>query len=495
MLVDSGWVDNDHESAWYSHHTRTSVTSNISDIVDKSAVRPVNVLLTTGCFAPMHQGHVDMLVAAKNAVEEATGHPVVSAMISPDHQKYVHTKTEGYEIYDRIASIENMIADFTWMHVEKWGSLFVPYDMNFTTVYERFTRYLQSHCANSENITVWFVFGSDHMRYAQAFTEIGHGVCVSRGGYGHHEQQWRDNVCTTARSRCLSVDSATTEMSSTLIRSQPHRTVSPRGAVGLSETFSGDELLLVRNDLTEASHGILQGTGVDALVSILARFTPPHVTVKSHTIEKTHEHMGSCYPVISMDPFVDNDYTLEISRVFTPFDAQLFSRYSTHRPESPPLEKQFSTIRPGDYILVDDDIASGTTMRRATALLEENGVSVVQQYGLSNHKGQVWDFVDARDFVVGTQYGGLVVTYCGHTFRVPYMFPYVNLATRCRIEPRNTVELSLRLWEFNAEIYADSDAMVGDTTMRQMCVFGFEPSMKVTDFLQWHVELCASIVS
>jgi hypothetical protein len=163
---------------------------------------------------------------------------------------------------------------------------------------------------------------------------------------------------------------------------------------------------------------------------------------------------GSCHAV-SLDCFVAGAHRLGVSRVFL-CDEQRFPVAVVERPGTDSLTYQIARLPAGDLVLVDDDIASGATMRFVSnAVTEARGdVKVVGWHSLLSGRTIGWnddrpsvgllesaagvdvlDVVDARDFCEGASHSGLLVFSGGVLSRVPYHFEGVNLATRATLDP------------------------------------------------------------
>ena len=68
----------------------TPVGKIIENMKNKDIKNPV-VLLTTGGFDPIHEGHIYMMNFAKKTLEK-NGYDVVGGFLSPSHESYISTK-------------------------------------------------------------------------------------------------------------------------------------------------------------------------------------------------------------------------------------------------------------------------------------------------------------------------------------------------------------------------------------------------------------------
>lgn len=159
------------------------------------------------------------------------------------------------------------------------------------------------------------------------------------------------------------------------------------------------------------------------------------------------------YPVISLDLYTPSDYNLNVSRQFL-MDDQISSKTLVARPGFENIEDQIAKIPPGKYILLDDDYASGFTIRTIKSMLPESVEIVREEFISADLRSNVLDVVDARDFMLGVEHSGLVIN--DETLglmRVPYMHPFVNLTTRASVPKDKLVYINHELWNLNIWLY------------------------------------------
>ena len=154
-------------------------------------------------------------------------------------------------------------------------------------------------------------------------------------------------------------------------------------------------------------------------------------------------------PVISLDKYYKGDIQLNISRYFEIFGYQKQAKdliYSTEYDEEIPFKPLTCHLPVDNYILVDDDSVSGYTVHR----LSEEIDTIVETYTLME---QVYDdVVDARDFLFGAKYSGLLCKLPnGNVKRIPYIWPYVNLYHRATIHLNKQALFSQLIKEANQE--------------------------------------------
>lgn len=484
-VVAAGWFDEelsqplDEDVESYSTHSYTTPLDQISSNDEEGEVA---VLYYTGCFAPIHEGHLTVMRLAKETVEQKTGLPVVAGYFAPDHDGYVSTKTGDdaeYVAAERVSFIQQTCEEEDWMQVDVWPSLYAPTDLNFTTLYDRFTKYVQ-HWLPNKKVRIYYVFGGDNYRFANTFTKYGQGVCVPREGVE------MDKTLLLPNERVLWSEKSSTSHSSTAIRAA-------RNANPEKEAF-----YVLRNDLPlafpEPPNPLMDSADIGrVLVSLLSRHTGMEVQ-EVNVLEQVKEFRSE-KPFISLDCFLETEHKLELTRVFVAGDKQKFSKLHTNRVGTAPIVEQISWIPAGVYDLVDDDIATGATMHTVETLLNQYGIQTGEFKSLLDSYGdEVFDVLDMRDFVLGAKHGGLTVrTVSGETTRVMYAAPYVNLVTRAKMDPEVALNFSLSVWRMNAAIYKETGVTVKDIAgMQDYSLFGFHSDMLVEELCRKHIAMMLS---
>lgn len=154
-------------------------------IPDLTNIENPVILLTTGSFAPLHEGHITMMNNAKQAIEQA-GKTVVAGYISPSHDEYVSTKIlNDYKDFERISIIEKKINKYNWLFVDPWESIFCKAAINFTDVIERLEKYICKH--TGKNVPIYYVCGGDNAKFALTFAYKGNCIVVNRPSIEYNE--------------------------------------------------------------------------------------------------------------------------------------------------------------------------------------------------------------------------------------------------------------------------------------------------------------------
>lgn len=187
---------------------------------------------------------------------------------------------------------------------------------------------------------------------------------------------------------------------------------------------------------------------------------------------------------ISIDPCVKGNINIGTSRIFLPGGVD--DQGIGGRPGFQEISKQISKVAHGEYVLIEDDIFSGGTIKNIIREFLENGVRIKGivcgiQVGDSvldvpidslekYRKGQIVDLNDPRDFLAGSYGGGLVInTPVRGLIRVPYVLPFVDSNARSSI-PRQKVWLfSKKIWQLNLEFWKKFPEIKLSQTEKYFC--------------------------
>lgn len=480
-VVAAGWFDEAHPVP--IEESLEFYTTPL-DAITLSDENEVAVLYYTGCFSPIHEGHLTAMRLAKETVEQATGLPVVAGYFAPDHDSYAGTKSgndPAYAAARRVAFIQEQTMDEEWMQVDVWPALYAPADMNFTFLYERFERYIQKWIP-TKKVRLYCVFGSDNYLFANAFTKFGNSVCVPRKGVSMD----RSRILPTAS--VLWADKESTDDSSTKIRADRAK------AQLLAEKESEDEVYVLREDLALAFPkplGTLNNPDLTRTIKTALEERTGRIVQTENVLEQLEDFTSST-PFISLDCFLPAEHKLELTRVFVAGDTQKYSKLHTNRTGTPSLEEQVAVIPVGVYDLVDDDIATGTTMHTVATLLNQHGIRAGEfRCFLEHYEGNIFDILDMRDFVLGAKHGGLTVrTISGEITRLLYAAPYVNLVTRAKLDPVEALRFSAKVWEMNRQLYRGSSVTVGSISeFQNYTLLGFDESMTLEELCSHHLRM------
>jgi nicotinic acid mononucleotide adenylyltransferase len=479
FLVQSGYLK---EGSWDKNMHLNQLTTPLHNIIANSGtMKEVSVLLYPGCFAPIHEGHLEAMQIAKRTIEQQTNEIVVAGYFAPDHDDYVQSKTNDirFDAPNRVQIIQSVISDSDWMEVEPWAALHATQSLNFTTLYDRFIKYLSKWLPDL-TVKVYLVFGEDNILFANAYLKDGHAVCVLRAESNYDSSLLLEDI----EKRTLYSTETPPPISSSAVRNKTIKAL-PEVSHILGRNLLGTEYIL-RDDLELALSDTIFHKNTQEiskkLYNILNKFIPENVTLSKVNVITQTKAFSSKEKTISLDPFWIGTYNLHISRLFNISDHQKHSSKYINRPGSPSLEEQLKLIPIDSYVLVDDDIASGTTMTTVETLLNSHGINIHHKTSLiKNNNNNLFDVVDARDFIIGAAHGGLVVqTPLGIT-RVPYLSPFVNLTTRAKLNAQEALDFSQQIWILNYELYLNSKITVGQITNQDFTKLGFTKNQTIEE--------------
>jgi len=420
-IEDAGFFFDSYKENWnLEDHTKIQCTPiNFMRESYSQAKRPI-VLVTTGSFCPIHDGHVEMMEVAKKTLTKY-GWDVIGGLICPDHYEYVSSKVkEGFiPIHQRLELIERKVRDKGWLAADPWGGVFVHCDVNFTDVVRRTELYLKHYLG--PNVEVAFVCGADCARFMKAFYKKGICVVVGRGEHMSSANYYYREFGDITRTFLVEHNNP---LSSTEVRKN------------FDISFKINRAI-VRTDYSGVETAIL-------IPHVLDRFENVKINDVKEQRLRFMQTLNSSN-VISLDPLIHLGHSLEISRLYDCFGMKMLGY--TNRPGSPDLETQIRLIPDGNYVLFDDDTATGGTLRFAQKLLENTGKKITGYFTLSRALSTD-EIIDIRDFVKGKKFSGLVVKGADNQVkRLPYLDPYVNIYSRASI--KDPVEFSKKVTEIN----------------------------------------------
>ena len=506
---------------------------------NKSANNPV-ILLSTGSFSPLHQGHVSMMEAARKCLEES-GYTVLGGFVSPSHDAYVHTKDNMLLLHAqrRVHLCQLALRGVDWLEVDPWESCYTPGSLNFTDVITHLEDLARTHVPSQNPIRVAYVFGSDNEQFARAFVGKGIGVCVGRDG------AQRSVVAQELRARSAEVyfvkgDPVYAQASSTRARRTDRNLIPPSArstydrwwidrvrTTPIKDTFS--ETFIIRDDRAYWTPSFIDLCGSAKIQPAAARVRSRVQHIFQNAFSGVHEcsdvrivpivedmeiqmraaqALSGNGPMLNLDACTNEHYghAIHMSRLFSLCDGQHRAGAHCARPGYPDLEQQMRQIPVGTYTLVDDDVASGKTMcalmcRLPEQVLVDTVATLVSDkaagcadHGTNcPHRVRTHDVVDMRDFVVGARGGGLVVRALGGAIaRAPYMFPYVSLYSRARLPLEAQMQTSIDLWKMNYVFYQ----MIGSVTLGQVdpaaqtffTSLGYDLDTRMSDLILEHIK-------
>ncbi len=418
------------------------------------------VLLSTGGFCPLHVGHLAMMEHAR-AAARAAGYDVLGGYLSPGHDSYLRMKCGPLTPHTsvRLRQCAAAIAGSDWLSLDPWEAMHRRVAVNFTDVTARLERYLQRHV--HPELQVLFVCGGDNARFAYAFAERGHCIVVTRPGSEQEVATWQGRLA--GRPHVTWVSGGNPAASRTMRAAPVEPPARPRLVLRLE-----DERVV--RSLGLRSYARFQ----EQLVALLER----HAEVRCTTLDTPE--LGP--HVINLDALHRSQHELAISRLFALGGYEPLGFVA--RPGRASLEEQLQRIPPGTYTLRDDDLVTGSTLEAVRALLPPHIVIEDTQLAVAHADDE--DVVDARDFLLGTDDGGLVLALpAGVVARAPYALPYVDPAARASIPASHA--FSIDLWSLNAQTFADTTLCVRDLPPPARALFTSADSMRLEDLCRTHV--------
>lgn len=499
-VIKAGFILDDFEldEEFYNLDFLTTPVSKIIENLNKTKSNNPVVLLTTGGFDPIHDGHLYMMEFAKKTLEK-NGYDVVGGYFSPSHDSYVSTKPYcKTSSSQRVALCQEIVKDSNWLMIDPWESMYVKTYINFTDIIKRLELYLKKHV--NLNIQVAYVFGGDNSEFMYCFENKGIGICVEREGHSKIFDEMKKKF-TGKNNFFINNKSIVSTYSSRTIRKRDAYKVTEKDyCIDDGDYVIRDEGLIPLNNYKKIiDENVLENARINFLEKLKKLFSDcfeNKLTIKTIDMQKQLEIAQNVLQnknTISLDTYYKGVYNIETSRLFDISDVQKKYIKLIGRIGFDEIEEQINRIDKGNYILVDDDSATGKTIREVMSLLPEE-INIEQIYLLANiFNEKIFDIVDFRDFIIGAESGGLVVRLPNEEVaRAPYMLPYVSLKSRATISSEKEMQMSIKLWKLNKEFYQK----IGDIKLSQtdcgfkklMNYIGFDDNTLLIDICDWHIK-------
>lgn len=495
LLIKAGFVPDPftlEEIDYYNIDLLTTpfdkLKGNVNDLKN-----PI-VLLSTGGFYPIHDGHIKMMEEAKKVLSE-DGYDVIGGYLSLSHDDYISTKP--YYIsdqYERINEGREYLKNSDWLMIDPWESIYVRTPINFTDVIERLQKYLQKYI--DERIKIAYIFGGDNVEFMYCFKKNGIAVCLNRDGY--NELFIKTMKIKNDNMYFIDNLNSSSLLSSRYIREKHSKKIISYKDVG-NYLIRNESLLPLSNLIREDNKELLQQLQEEFLnkfMRLLSNCFDNKIFIKVINMEfqlkDAYDYLQK-QNTINLDSYFRGTYNLEVSRLFNVSSYQdkyikLIGRlgYET-------IEEQVKKIKNGSYVLVDDDSVTGRTLNSIKEKLPTD-VVISGTYLLANSINEkVFDVVDLRDFIIGTTNSGLVVKLPNGIYtRAPYVMPYVNLTTRASIPPSRERDFSIAVWQMNKKFYQKYDKNfklknADSNFITLMNYIGFNSEDTIVDICEWHI--------
>lgn len=500
LVVRAGFVPDPftlEEIDYYNINLLTTPFDKLKQDV-KALDNPV-VLLSTGGFYPIHDGHIQMMEEAKKVLT-SDGYDVIGGYLSLSHDDYISTKP--YYIsdqYERIDEDRDYLKTSDWLMIDPWESIYVRTPINFTDVIERLEKYLNKHI--DERIKVVYVFGGDNVEFMYCFKKHGIAVCINRDGYN----KLFNETMKIKNNNMYFIDNfkPTNILSSRYIRENHSKKIISYKDKG-NYLIRNESLLPLSNLIKENNKELLlslQEEFLNKFMRLLSNCFDNKIFVKvinmEYQLNDAYNYLEK-HQTINLDSYFRGTYNLEVSRLFDISSYQDNYIKLIGRLGYDSIEEQVKNIKSGSYILVDDDSVTGRTLNSIKEKIP-NGVFIKDTYLLANSINEkVFDVVDLRDFIIGVKNSGLVVKLPNGVYtRAPYVMPYVNLTTRASIPPSKERDFSISIWKMNKEFYKKYNENyklkeMDSNFITLMQYIGFDLEDKIIDICDWHINKLSS---
>lgn len=444
------------------------------------------VVISTGSYDPLHEGHMESLIRAKEYIENNENAKVIAGFMSPSHDAYVRLKNPGgvvdfQRIHDNTIFVEN--AEYNkprqWIFHENWETLGVDVPVNFSDVVLYIDNMVKYYVGN--NIDVYYIFGSDNADFGLAFTHnnpnLAKGICIGRPGYNLAPEMEK----VIAESSTLFYAQGFNGMSSTQVRAL-------RSEIIIPEKEENNLPFVLRDDIRQATQWLNPILGEKDLKARCEVFSAtvedelnkvfPQVKVLNveEQLQVTKSYLKANFPnqkILSCDVYFEGDKTLRASRLFDISSSQSHGKNSHY---TTPVEGEDSN----EYVFVDDDIVSGFFLSEVKK--QFNIADAVSMADLSVQDAY-FDIADSRDFLIGALNGGLMMD-AEAPFRAPYLSPFVDLISRLSMPADNILDFNRAIWKANAVFYKNTGLTVADLPQEQstfLTYMGFADGESITD--------------
>ncbi len=469
----TGYFEPKHSEINWKQHINIPCTG--VNFLKQNVKNPV-VIISTGAYCPLHKGHVDNMVLAKEHLE-FNNYNVVGGYLSPGHDNYMQEKlNENYlNIEERILWGNDLIKNFNWLQIDPWEGIFAPGSVNFTTVVYRLKKYLQKFY--SKNVKIFYVCGADNARFVEPFSHSDIGcIVVNRPNYNDVFSYWKE---LNTDPNIYFVENNNFE-SSTDIRKTDRYIHFLKESKKLKQcsirynTFDNDKKII--EDLFSKYYSIIWLQNIDDQIS-------------------NYENTNHYFPTINLDKennYEDINMSLKISRLYDNFGLKKLGYINS--PGTQILQKQFLKIQKQNYKevdLFDDDIFTGNTMNFVEQELNKLDIKVRSRKSFitSNKYAEI---IDLKDFILNKKNGGLVTKIKNKICRVPYIYPFVSPTNRASIN--DALDFSIKIWQYNFGFYFYNTTTIKDIkSLHYLLDLGHKNTDTISDICKYYIHLLLEI--
>lgn len=372
------------------------------------------LIAISGCFSPFHEGHLNALEIAKKELLKR-GFDNVKAIIYPAHDSYVSVKKGGEAknpISERVEQIKSFLGiNSSWIFVDDYPAKNLKEEVNFPYLIDRLEG---TSFANRFNHTV-FVVGGDNFGFVYAMKERRtEGMIIERD-----KEVKLDKRFGMPFKNISIIKGDFPNVSSSLKRERP--------------------VYLIRDDSMYCG-GFEREKVVNALEECLKTFDLGFDVFRFSALKQIK------FAKTFIQENYKNHYIISLDKWFYQADARLLvSRHFNYDgcKENGSEALVSRTFKLQGYtqgrkvLVIDDDSVTGSTFEAVRRILNSFGIedNLIEFKALTDiykpwGNRKIYDIIDARDFIIGSSYGGLVVEGLG---RVNYLHPMIDLCKRMKL--------------------------------------------------------------
>jgi nicotinic acid mononucleotide adenylyltransferase len=423
------------------------------------------ILMTMGCFAPFHEGHDFMINSAIKSVSK--DYNVIGVVIFPANDSYVKSKTKNqkYLGLTRLKQIKDKIYPYyDNIYIDDSFILNYKSEVNFPFLIKKLENQIKISRFPIPKIGI--IFGDDNLFFNKALSEKKYVEIITQRtlNLNYLNRYKKDKKAYIIENLNYK------KVSSTKVRKQTK-------FVSLEKK---NEIYFIRNDIDFCLENKDSYKKEDFIFDfynlIKEKIGHPVVIFNSKEEKKIiYNKYGNLENTISLDGFIDCKFNLKISRIFNSFNHHKpIDLYVGNINDLSHFIKSSIKNKIFDFIIIDDDRSSGFTQNFITNIFvnisnkyEKNmtirfisslyeyqkfiGLIVAEKEIVANPgrflityymENNIYDIIDIRDFVFNSKFGGLTIKKKTSLFRIPYIYPHIDINMRASIDPDDMISFS-----------------------------------------------------
>jgi nicotinic acid mononucleotide adenylyltransferase len=441
------------------------------------------VLVNTGCYDPIHIGHLHILEEAYNYFISKDD-IVLGGYLIPSQTKYVTKKNKKDLFFSRLDKAQKFVKNHKWIMIDPFELLFEDDDICYTEILCRIEDYLKIHIGDKYNIkiNVCYVFGGDRANFMRTFTFTGIGICVGRIGYDKLFNDIKEELCNCPNKNNLlwierKLDFA--DISSTIIRNNNNNNIN-----NTADTKKGIYYIINEN-LNINNYNYF----VDNLFLIFQEtfLNNTDITVKIIDIDIYNKIIlsGCKNKTITINPLFVSDYYLKIIELYAYGDNDILKKIICN-PKYLILKEQINLIPKGDYILLSDISTSKLTTEFIKNILNDNEI-IIKENTLDDN---IYYTINCEDYLLG--FGGIFISLPnGEYAKVPCVLPYVYPSDKAKINVEENILFSKKIWKLNLNYYEKNNKLVKELNNYSklfLNYIGFSDNSSLYSICKWHLD-------